>query len=133
MIGDDEGHDRQAPGPGSNPGAPDDLARRRAALDQRLAEHRTREAASAPSTKPGGMQAMAHGLKIASEFVAGVAVGALLGFGIDHFLGTRPFGLILFLLLGFAAGVLNVIRGAKAAPGGSSNGPTQDSDRSGGE
>jgi len=41
-----------------------------------------------------------------------VVVGAGLGWGIDRLLGVGPWGLIVFLLLGFAAGVLNVMRAA---------------------
>jgi len=44
--------------------------------------------------------------------VAGVLVGAVLGWLIDRWLGTSPWGLMLLLLLGFAAGVLNVMRAA---------------------
>jgi ATP synthase protein I len=44
--------------------------------------------------------------------VAGVAVGALLGWMLDRWLGISPWGLIVFLMLGFAAGVLNVMRAA---------------------
>jgi ATP synthase protein I len=39
-------------------------------------------------------------------------VGAGIGWVADQWLGTSPFGLIVFLLLGFAAGVLNVMRSA---------------------
>ncbi len=39
-------------------------------------------------------------------------VGAGLGWLIDRWLGTQPWGLMIFLLLGFAAGVLNVMRSA---------------------
>jgi ATP synthase protein I len=39
-------------------------------------------------------------------------VGAGLGWLIDRWLGVSPWGLIVFLLLGFAAGVLNVMRSA---------------------
>ncbi|MBL4645102.1 MAG: AtpZ/AtpI family protein [Rhizobiales bacterium] len=51
-----------------------------------------------------------QGLKIGAEFVSGVLVGAGIGYMIDGWAGTSPFGLIIFLLLGFAAGVLNVLR-----------------------
>jgi ATP synthase protein I len=37
---------------------------------------------------------------------------------LDRFLSTSPWGLIVFLLLGFAAGVLNVMRTAGVAQGG---------------
>ena len=57
---------------------------------------------------------MAVGLRLSSELVAGVLVGALLGWGFDRFLSTSPWGLIVFLMAGFAAGVMNVMRSAGA-------------------
>jgi ATP synthase protein I len=61
----------------------------------------------------------ARGFRLSSELVAGVVVGAGLGWGLDRLLGIAPWGLIVFLLLGFAAGVLNVMRsaGVVASPG----------------
>ncbi len=53
---------------------------------------------------------MARGFKLSSELIAGVVVGALIGWGFDRLLSTSPFGLIVFFLLGFVAGVVNVIR-----------------------
>src|SRR5215831_18852099 len=46
---------------------------------------------------------------------AGVIVGAGIGWLIDRALGISPWGLTAFLLLGFAAGVLNVMRSARVA------------------
>ncbi len=57
---------------------------------------------------------MAVGLRLSSELVAGVLVGAALGWGFDRLLSTSPWGLIVFLLLGFVAGVINVMRAAGA-------------------
>ncbi len=59
---------------------------------------------------------MAMGFRLSSELIAGVAVGALMGWGFDRLLSTSPFGLIVFVLVGFAAGVLNVVRSAGVAP-----------------
>ena len=53
---------------------------------------------------------MSRGLRLGSEFVAAIIIGAGLGYVIDMFLPTRPWGLVVLLLLGFAAGVLNVVR-----------------------
>ena len=59
---------------------------------------------------------MARALRLSSELVAGVLVGAVIGWGIDRLLSTSPLGLIVFLLLGFVAGVVNVVRSAGAGP-----------------
>jgi len=55
---------------------------------------------------------MALALRVASEFVSAILVGAAIGYGIDWLLGSSPWVMILFLLLGFAAGVMNVMRSA---------------------
>ena len=46
------------------------------------------------------------------ERLAGVLIGAGIGWVLDKWLGITPWGMIVFLLLGFAAGVLNVMRAA---------------------
>ena len=53
---------------------------------------------------------VAQAMKLSSEFIAGIVVGALIGWFIDRVAATSPWGLIIFLMLGFAAGVLNVLR-----------------------
>lgn len=50
------------------------------------------------------------GLQVGIELVAGVACGALLGYGLDYWLGTLPLFLILFFMLGAGAGTLNAYR-----------------------
>ena len=60
--------------------------------------------------------AMARGFRLSSELVAGVLVGAAIGWALDHWLGISPWGMIVFLLLGFVAGVLNVMRTAGVLP-----------------
>jgi ATP synthase protein I len=67
-----------------------------------------------PATDPS---AIARGFRLSTELVAGVLVGAGIGWLLDWWLGISPWGMIVFLLLGFAAGVLNVIRAAGVAPG----------------
>ncbi|WP_158812776.1 AtpZ/AtpI family protein [Methylocapsa sp. S129] len=68
--------------------------------------------------------AMGLGLRAASEFAAAIVVGGLIGWRLDAWLGTKPAFIIIFFMLGVAAGVWNVIRvtsafsrGAPAAPG----------------
>jgi len=81
-------------------------------LEARIARARGQRAAEAATeqTRQGDMSGMSRGLRLGSEFVAAIFVGAGLGYIIDMFLPTRPWGLVVLLLLGFAAGVLNVVR-----------------------
>jgi ATP synthase protein I len=95
---------------------------------QRLGEGLARQRADQPSGSPGADRATAasgyaRGFRLSSELVAGVVVGAGLGWLIDRWLGISPWGLLVFLLLGFTAGVLNVMRTAGVVPG---NGPGGD-------
>ena len=54
--------------------------------------------------------ALAMAWRIGLELVVAVAVGLALGWGIDRWLGTRPWGMIVLFFLGVAAGMLNVYR-----------------------
>jgi len=74
----------------------------------------------AESSQPAASDpsAMARGFRLSTELVAGVLLGAAFGWVLDHLLGISPWGLIVFLLLGFAAGVLNVMRAAGVVPSG---------------
>lgn len=51
--------------------------------------------------------------RLGTEFVSAIFVGLLLGYLIDCFLGTKPFGLITMIILGSLAGFLNVYRESK--------------------
>ncbi len=53
---------------------------------------------------------MAYGMRMAAELVAAVVVGGIIGWGLDWVLGSRPWLFLLFFLLGFVAGVVNVVR-----------------------
>jgi ATP synthase protein I len=78
-----------------------------------------RRAESSPDQPAGSdPSAMARGFRLSTELVAGVLVGAAFGWGLDYLLGISPWGMIVFLLLGFAAGVLNVMRAAGVTPSG---------------
>src|SRR5262249_23066071 len=65
----------------------------------------------------------ARGFRLSADLVCGVLFGAALGWVLDRWLGISPWGLIVFLLLGFAAGVVNVVRAAGVAPSQGSNDP----------
>ncbi|VAV97672.1 hypothetical protein MNBD_ALPHA06-886 [hydrothermal vent metagenome] len=49
------------------------------------------------------------------EFIGGILGGALLGWFIDQVFGIAPVGLIVFMLLGFASGLLTAVRSAQKA------------------
>jgi ATP synthase protein I len=53
---------------------------------------------------------MAYGMRMAAELVAAVIVGGVIGWGLDWLLSSRPWLFLLFFVLGFVAGVLNVMR-----------------------
>ena len=96
------------------------LSARLTHLDQRLShlrkdrEFEKGQAGAEEQSAQARASAMAVGLRLSSELVAGVLVGAALGWGFDRVLSTSPWGLIVFLLLGFTAGVVNVMRSAGA-------------------
>ena len=78
-------------------------------LRRRVAAARTDSASSTPPPQSPASLALRFG----GEFGAAVIVGALLGYGADHFLSTAPWGMLIGLMLGFAAGVVNVVRVAQ--------------------
>src|SRR3981081_1894480 len=99
------------------------LSARLGSLDQRLSEIRgsrkieTDQSGTESGNSAARTSAMARGFRLSSELIAGVVVGAAIGWGFDRLLSTSPFGFIVFLLLGFVAGVVNVVRTAGAGPG----------------
>jgi len=90
----------------------DDLEKRRRRLEADLvrrgilAEDKREE----QQTSGSGTASAGRAVKLSGEFLAGVIVGAALGLGFDQITGLTPWGLVVFLLLGFAAGVLNILR-----------------------
>lgn len=94
----------ETPGPGN------DLDDRLSKLGNKLDQHRVDSDGADGGKGLQDNRGMAFGMKIASEFVSAVIVGAALGWVFDYWVGTAPFGLIVLLMLGFAAGVINVMR-----------------------
>lgn len=103
-------------GQGNRSEPPDDeaaLSARLQSLGDRLTKaSRPPENVSGPRPTTNDTAGIARGFRLSTELVAGVLVGAAIGWLLDRWLGTSPWGLIVFLLLGFAAGVLNVMRAA---------------------
>jgi ATP synthase protein I len=113
--------------PDSAQGVTHDLASRIASAkrDRDIEDNRASAEASPE------MSGMARGMRIGTEFIAAILVGAVIGYLIDLGLGTSPWGLLIMLLVGFAAGILNVTRvvaqmnAASPAPAGSDLGPDE--------
>jgi ATP synthase protein I len=105
--------DRQQPPPDQAA-----LSARLKRLGERLGHiHADHSSQSSPQQPPSAdPSAMARGFRLSTELVAAVVVGAALGWVLDRLLGIAPWGMIVFLLLGFAAGVLNVMRAAGVVP-----------------
>ena len=116
MSGDTRGREDQGTAPTDEAA----LSARLKRLGERL-EHAGPSRSSengAASRSAANHAGFARGFRLSSELVAGVLVGAALGWLIDKGLGTLPWGMFVFALLGFTAGVLNVMRQAGVAPGG---------------
>jgi ATP synthase protein I len=93
-----------------------DISARLQDLDSRLAaEKKQVDKAEKPSMQYQGATDYSKGTRLASEFVGGVLVGALVGYGLDYVFHTLPLFLIVFLLAGFGAGIVNMSRGANRA------------------
>ena len=50
------------------------------------------------------------GFKISTEIIAALIVGVCIGLLVDNYFNSKPFGLIIFFILGALAGFLNVYR-----------------------
>lgn len=104
--------------PGTPPNDEAALSARLRRLGERLGRiEADRPRRERPEAAPSGdASAMARGFRLSTELVGGVLLGAALGWLIDRWLGISPWGLIVFLLLGFAGGILNVMRAAGVIP-----------------
>jgi ATP synthase protein I len=89
-----------------------ELSSRLRDLDRQLDARRAKDDKPSPADRKPENPGLALALRLGTDFVAGVILGAALGWGVDRLFGTGPWGLIVFLLLGFAAAILTVMRSA---------------------
>lgn len=88
-----------------------DISDRLKDISSRLATEASQKAQEAkPNDQYKSASGYSKGYRVISEFVAGILVGGGLGYGLDQLLGTTPWLLILLLLLGFAASIMNMWR-----------------------
>lgn len=102
--GEDRKHDRTGKGR-SRESWQDDF-------DTRLDRARSRWSPETPQDGKARGTAMGTAFRIASELIAGLIVGGFVGWQLDEWLETSPVFLLIFFILGAAAGIWNVIRTA---------------------
>ena len=74
----------------ANRNEPDDLDRRRRDLEAALAAKKPEKSAGGEGATTGGTGGYGNALRLSSEFIAGILVGAGLGWFIDRLAGTSP-------------------------------------------
>jgi ATP synthase protein I len=82
-------------------------------FDERLRAAQDRLKREQPEPAPGASGSaspMGIGIRVGTELVAAMAVAVAIGWGLDRWLGTSPWLMGLFVLLGGVAGVANVWR-----------------------
>lgn len=84
-------------------------------FEERLAAARDRQGLDQKPSKgsrPDGIDgsALAIGMRVGVELVSALVVAVAIGWGLDWVFGTKPILMAVFVLLGGAAGVLNVYR-----------------------
>ncbi len=80
------------------------------ALEDRLAALKAKEKPAS-----GGMRGIGHGeaaWRMVLELVAGMGIGLAIGYGLDTVFGSKPIMMVIFVLLGFAAGIRTMLRTA---------------------
>ena len=88
-----------------------DEKQRMAQLEDKIANAK---AVHRPQSQIEDHHSHAHaGWRMVTELVAGLLIGFCIGYGLDSLFGTLPIFLVLFVLLGFAAGVKTMLRSAQ--------------------
>ena len=88
-----------------------DEKQRMAQLEDKIANAK---AVHRPESQIEDHHSQAHaGWRMVTELVVGLLIGFCIGYGLDSLFGTVPIFLVLFVLLGFAAGVKTMLRSAQ--------------------
>lgn len=89
----------------------DDQKQRLAQLEARISAAKQ---AQAPQPRADEHYSQANlAWRMVIELVSGLGIGFSIGYGLDSLFGTLPILLVLFTLLGLAAGVKTMLRSAK--------------------
>ena len=88
-----------------------DEKQRMAQLEDKIANAK---AVHRPQSQIEDHHSQAHaGWRMVTELVAGPLIGFCIGYGLDSLVGTLPIFLVVFVLLGVAAGVKTMLRSAQ--------------------
>jgi ATP synthase protein I len=104
----------------------DQLEERLKSLDSRLSNS---DRLQNSKNKKSDNVNFSNAIRLSTEFVVAILVGVGIGWAIDYFLGTAPWGMIIMLPLGFIAGVRNIMRAAGLETNSSTEGSNEDSDK----
>jgi ATP synthase protein I len=102
----------EKPGRGQSDRETEAIKRRLHDLKGKVRDARLRHEPASSQAQDRG-SAMGEALKLSTEMIAGVAVGGFIGWALDRLFGTAPILMVVFLILGAAAGIINVIRSAQ--------------------
>ena len=95
----------------SEPDAHKDFERRLNELGEKLDEARRPDPQDQAAQSSGSGFGIA--MRMGSEFVVAVLIGGAIGWYLEAWMGSTPFMLFIYILFGFAAGTLNIIRAGK--------------------
>jgi len=91
------------------------IRQRSSEIGKKLDAVKARRAEAEAEMNRARQTAFGQAFRYAAELIVGVAVGGFLGWVLDRYFGTAPWLMIVFVILGFAAGLLNLIRAARKA------------------
>jgi ATP synthase protein I len=97
----------------TSPESSDRLKQRLRELERKLEPGGGESGSMSEEERGRRSSALGKAFRLSTELVAGVFVGGFIGWLIDRWLGTLPLFLVVFLLLGIAAGLLNAVREAR--------------------
>lgn len=91
---------------------PEDSAPSLASMEEKLATLKQAHGASSSNVVEGKRAAY----RAATDFASATAVGSLMGFGVDYFGGTTPWGMLVGLVVGVAAGCKMMLKEMNSTP-----------------
>ncbi len=86
------------------------------ALEKRLAAAQQREEERNRPQVSGADASYRSGNRVLADLLGGLLGGSVIGYAIDFFTGTNPWGLVVGLFLGIVVAFRNIIRAANRRP-----------------